>query len=81
MPPPPMDRRRRYWPSQTERADAKHICSCPAARRFSSFAEKMRADRARLAGCCCTQPVAHLYVDVPRVQDGLPCSTVEEIVG
>jgi hypothetical protein len=75
-----MDRRRRYWPSQAERADAKHICCCPTVRRFRNFAEKMRADRARLAGCCCTQPVAHLYAYVPRVQDGLPCSTVEEIV-
>jgi len=89
QPPPPIDTRRRYWPTQQERVDAKHICRCPSAcvnggvRRFTNYGSLMRATRARLAGCCCcTSQVgcagttAKLYALVPRVQDGLPCSTI-----
>jgi hypothetical protein len=78
--PPPMDRRRRYWPSQTERADAKRICQCPdpdEPARFASSADRLRALKARFVGCCCTRETARLYADVPRVQGGLPCSVVE----
>ncbi len=76
-----MDRRRRYWPSHAERAEAKHICECPEpSQKFTSYADKMRATKARFVGCCCTRLVANLYADVPRVQGGLPCSTLEEIV-
>ena len=79
---PPIDRRRRYWPSQSERADAKHICSCPGSgATFTSSADRLRAKKARFVGCCCTQEVARLYANVPRVQDGLPCSTPEVVVG
>lgn len=66
---PPIDRRRRYWPTQQERADAMQICRCPltcAPRRFTSYEAKMRAERARYAGCCCSEgTTAKLYAAVP----------------
>jgi hypothetical protein len=82
---PPIDRRRRYWPSQSERADAKRICQCPdpdVPVRFVSAADRLRAKKAKFVGCCCAQQeTARLYADVPRVQDGLPCSIPEVVVG
>lgn len=80
--PPPMDRRRRYWPSQSERADAKRICLCPGAEaRFVSAADRLRAKKAKFVGCCCVEnQAANLYANVPRVQGGLPCSTPEAAV-
>lgn len=51
-----------YWPSQSDRIDAKKICSCAGNQRFSSFADKSRFTRAQLAGCCCTcSATANLY--------------------
>ena len=75
---PPIDKRRRYWPTQQERAEAKHICQCPGTNaRFVSAADRLLAKKAKFVGCCCTQEVARLYANMPRVQDGLPCSTHE----
>lgn len=58
IPPAPIVRRREYWPSQSERTDAKKLaccaCACPdVARRFGSAAALTRELRSRLAGCCC----------------------------
>jgi hypothetical protein len=73
--PVPVDRRRLYWPSHQERADAKRICQCPGpGATFASDADRLRAKKAQFVGCCCTRETAHLYADVPRVQGGAPCS-------
>jgi hypothetical protein len=94
LPPPPIDRRRVYWPTQQERADAMHLCRCPSAcangcvRRFTSSEARLRAERARYAGCCCctssvgcgNATTAKLYAATPRVQGGLPCSTVPPVI-
>ncbi len=78
--PRPIDRRRRYWPTQQERAEAKRICPCPERGiPFASNADRLRALKARFVGCCCSaRTVASLYADVPRVQDGPPCSRLED---
>jgi len=57
-----------FWPSPSEKTDALKICFCPCtvapgtARRFSSYANMGRFERAKLAGCCCTcANTANLY--------------------
>lgn len=57
-PPAPIVRRRDYWPSQSERTDAKKLaccaCACPdTTRYFESATALTRELRSRLAGCCC----------------------------
>ena len=94
LPPPPIDRRRKYWPTHQERADAMHLCRCPSAcangcvRRFTTTEARLRAERARYVGCCCctssvgcgNATTAKLYAATPRVQGGLPCSTVPPVI-
>jgi hypothetical protein len=61
---------RPYAVSQSERAEAKRICLCPApGARFATDADRLLALKAKLAGSCCTfQPLttAKLYGELPR---------------
>ena len=94
VPPPPVVRRRDYWPSQSERIDALKLCRCPCAcpevghLRFATATAKTRLTRARLAGCCCgvdCSGAANIYgvrevvLGATPAEDGLPCAVAEEV--
>jgi hypothetical protein len=67
---------RPYAVSQSERADAKHLCQCPSeGARFASNADRLRALRAKYVGQCCggSGQTAKLYGDVPKTVDAQPC--------
>ncbi len=47
----PIDRTQTYWPSPSERTDAKKLCLCGSP--IKNFDEYMRYKRSKLVGCCC----------------------------
>jgi hypothetical protein len=60
--PPPVNRIRQYWPSPSERTDAKKLCTCGSP--VQNYDQYMRQKRATLVGCCCsasTCTLANIY--------------------
>lgn len=60
--PAPVDKTRTYWPSPSERTDAKKLCVCGTP--ITNYDQYNRSLRSKLVGCCCnTSPctVANMY--------------------
>lgn len=60
--PAPVDKTRTYWPSPSERTDAKKLCACGTP--ITNYDQYNRHLRSKLVGCCCnTSPctVAKMY--------------------